>query len=97
MPPGRGFFLAPSGSDHETALRACTGHRPAPKALAMVSIATWNINSVRSRIDQVERFSAEQAPDVSCLQEIKTAEESFPHEMFERSGYTHRAVHGQKG
>jgi exodeoxyribonuclease-3 len=63
----------------------------------MVSIATWNINSVRLRIDQVERFLAEQAPDVLCLQEIKTAEELFPHEMFERLGYTHRAVHGQKG
>ncbi|RQW43209.1 exodeoxyribonuclease III [Novosphingobium sp. LASN5T] len=63
----------------------------------MVSIATWNINSVRLRIDQVERFLAEQAPDVLCLQEIKTAEELFPHEMFERLGYTHRSVHGQKG
>lgn len=63
----------------------------------MVSIATWNINSVRLRIDQVERFLIEQSPDVLCLQEIKVAEPLFPHEMFERLGYTHRAVHGQKG
>ena len=63
----------------------------------MVSIATWNINSVRLRIDQVERFLTEQAPDVLCLQEIKVAEPLFPHEMFERLGYTHRAIHGQKG
>ena len=63
----------------------------------MVSVATWNINSVRLRIDQVERFLAEQAPDVLCLQEIKVAESLFPHEMFERMGYVHRAVHGQKG
>jgi exodeoxyribonuclease-3 len=63
----------------------------------MVSIATWNINSVRLRIDQVTRFLQEQGPDVLCLQEIKTAEHLFPHEAFEKAGYTHRAVHGQKG
>lgn len=63
----------------------------------MVSIATWNINSVRLRIDQVARFLAEQAPDVLCLQEIKCAEHLFPHDVFEQMGYVHRAVHGQKG
>lgn len=69
----------------------------APKAVVMVSIATWNINSVRLRIAQVERFLTEQAPDVLCLQEIKTEEKHFPHDAFERLGYVHRAVHGQKG
>jgi exodeoxyribonuclease-3 len=63
----------------------------------MVKIATWNINSVRLRMPQVERFLIEHAPDVLCLQEIKTVEPLFPHEAFERLGYTHRAVHGQKG
>jgi exodeoxyribonuclease-3 len=63
----------------------------------MVSIATWNINSVRLRVDQVVRFLQEQQPDVLCLQEIKTVEASFPHEAFDAIGYTHRAVHGQKG
>jgi len=63
----------------------------------MVKIATWNINSVRLRAPQVERFLAEQAPDVLCLQEIKCAEHLFPHDVFEKAGYTHRAVHGQKG
>ena len=63
----------------------------------MVKIATWNINSVRLRMPQVERFLTEHAPDVLSLQEIKTVEELFPHEAFEKLGYTHRAVHGQKG
>ena len=63
----------------------------------MVSIATWNINSVRLRMDQVGRFLREQGPDVLCLQEIKTVEETFPHQAFEDLGYTYRAVHGQKG
>jgi len=69
----------------------------APKAQGMVSIATWNINSVRLRADQVVRFLSEQGPDVLCLQEIKCAEHLFPHEVFEAAGYTHRVVHGQKG
>ena len=63
----------------------------------MVRIATWNINSVRLRAEQVERFVAAESPDVLCLQEIKCAEHLFPHETFERLGYVHRAVHGQKG
>src|SRR5882724_2356225 len=63
----------------------------------MLKIATWNINSVRLRMPQVERFLKEHAPDVLCLQEIKTIEELFPHEAFDKLGYTHRAVHGQKG
>ena len=63
----------------------------------MVSVASWNINSVRLRIAQVERLLREQAPDVLCLQEIKCREELFPHAPFEALGYTHRVVHGQKG
>ena len=63
----------------------------------MVSIATWNINSVRLRIDQVERFLRQEAPDVLCLQEIKTMESGFPFEAFAALGYVHHAVHGQKG
>jgi len=63
----------------------------------MVSIATWNINSVRLRADQVVRFLEQEGPDVLCLQEIKTQEHLFPHDVFEAAGYTHRAVHGQNG
>ena len=63
----------------------------------MVKIASWNINSVRLRMPLVERFLREEAPDVLCLQEIKCQEPQFPHAAFEALGYTHRAVHGQKG
>ena len=63
----------------------------------MLAIATWNINSVRLRADQVVRFLTQEAPDVLCLQEIKCAEHLFPHDVFEAAGYTYRAVHGQKG
>lgn len=63
----------------------------------MVSVATWNINSVRLRIDQVTRVLAEQAPDVLCLQEIKCQESQFPAQALADMGYVHQAVHGQKG
>lgn len=62
-----------------------------------LSIATWNINSVRLRIDQVVRMLSEQAPDVLCLQEIKCQEAQFPAETLAQLGYVHQAVHGQKG
>ncbi|MET0180536.1 MAG: exodeoxyribonuclease III [Novosphingobium sp.] len=63
----------------------------------MIAVATWNINSVRLRLAQVERFLLEQSPDVLCLQEIKVREELFPREAFARLGYAHCVVHGQKG
>lgn len=63
----------------------------------MISIATWNINSVRLRMPLVERYLAEHAPDVLCLQEIKTVAELFPAQAFADLGYTYQAVHGQKG
>lgn len=63
----------------------------------MLSIATWNINSVRLRMPLVARFLTEHRPDVLCLQEIKTIEAAFPHTAFAALGYHHRCVHGQKG
>ncbi len=60
-------------------------------------LATWNINSVRLRIDNVCRLIAEWAPDVLCLQETKTPDELFPREAVEALGYRHMLVHGMKG
>ncbi|MBU6299277.1 MAG: endonuclease/exonuclease/phosphatase family protein, partial [Alphaproteobacteria bacterium] len=62
-----------------------------------MKIATWNINSVRLRIDLAARFLREQAPDVLCLQETKVANELFPAKAFEKLGYVHQAINGQKG
>ena len=66
-------------------------------AISNLSVATWNINSVRLRMPIVERFLTEQAPDILCLQEIKCQEHQFPYEAFRALGYEHFAVHGQKG
>jgi exodeoxyribonuclease-3 len=63
----------------------------------MISVATWNINSVRLRMGIVSQFLAEEAPDVLCLQEIKCQEHQFPAQAFADLGYVHQVVHGQKG
>jgi exodeoxyribonuclease-3 len=60
-------------------------------------LATWNINSVRLRAPLVLRFLAEEAPDVLCLQEIKTTEDAFPASALAEAGYAHQAVLGQIG
>lgn len=62
-----------------------------------VKIASWNINSVRLRIDQVIRFLKEAQPDVLGLQEIKCVEEQFPYAPFREAGYEFIEVSGQKG
>ena len=60
-------------------------------------IATWNINSVRLRIDQVARFVAERKPDVLMLQEIKCTTDQFPRQAFADMGLPYLNVQGQKG
>ncbi len=61
------------------------------------TIATWNINSVRLREALVCRLLQEEAPDVLCLQEIKTPVEKFPLDQFRALGYSHMIARGQKG
>lgn len=60
-------------------------------------LATWNVNSVRIRLDHAARFVAEHAPDVLCLQEIKCREAEFPAAEFAAMGLPHLAISGQKG
>jgi exodeoxyribonuclease-3 len=58
-------------------------------------IATWNVNSVRQRLDHLLTWLAERKPDVVCLQEIKCVDEAFPREPIEALGYN-VVTHGQK-
>jgi exodeoxyribonuclease III len=61
-----------------------------------MKIATWNINGVRARIENLLAWLKESAPDIVCLQEIKTVDEDFPRSEIEALGY-HVETHGQKG
>ncbi|MBK81531.1 MAG: exodeoxyribonuclease III [Gammaproteobacteria bacterium] len=58
-------------------------------------IATWNINGLKARLDFVRLWLETRQPDIVGLQELKTQEEAFPHDVFEDLGY-HALVHGQK-
>src|SRR5690242_17486116 len=62
-----------------------------------LKITTWNINSVRLRIDLVAKFIKSARPDVICLQETKCPDDAFPLKRFKRLGYEHSALNGQKG
>jgi exodeoxyribonuclease-3 len=62
-----------------------------------LTVTTWNINSVRLRIDLVARFLKSTRPDVLCLQETKCPDDAFPMKRFKRLGYEHAALNGQKG
>ncbi len=58
-------------------------------------IATWNVNSVRTRLDQLCRWLEQDSPEVVCLQETKVVDDGFPRETFQALGY-HCAISGQK-
>jgi exodeoxyribonuclease III len=60
-----------------------------------VRIATWNVNSIKQRLDSAVAWLSERKPDLVCLQETKCVDEAFPREQFEALGYN-LAVHGQK-
>lgn len=60
-----------------------------------MKIATFNVNSVKARLDTVLAWFRSANPDVTCLQEIKSETKSFPAMEFEALGYN-CAVHGQK-
>jgi exodeoxyribonuclease-3 len=62
-----------------------------------LTVSTWNINSVRLRIDLVAKFVKAVRPDILCLQETKCPDDAFPLKRFKRLGYEHVALNGQKG
>lgn len=63
----------------------------------MLNVVSWNINSVRKRIDQLARLAEEYAPDVVLLQETKVGDDDFPHADIAALGFSHRAIYGHGG
>ncbi|MGC6494312.1 MAG: endonuclease/exonuclease/phosphatase family protein, partial [Myxococcota bacterium] len=59
--------------------------------MSTLTVATWNVNSLRPRLDHVKRWIEARPIDVLCLQETKVVDELFPHADLEALGYTHRA------
>ena len=62
---------------------------------ANLTIATWNVNSVRSRLERLCAWLERRRPDVVCLQETKVVDPDFPRAEIEAAGY-HCLVNGQK-
>ncbi len=60
-----------------------------------MKIATWNVNSIRSRVERVAAWTERERPDVLCFQEIKTTDDGFPFDVFSDLGYE-AEVFGQK-
>lgn len=60
-----------------------------------MKVATWNVNSIRARLDRLISWLETERPDVVCLQELKCTTQEFPYMEIESAGYL-AAVHGQK-
>lgn len=58
-------------------------------------IITWNVNSIRPRLERALALLERHDPDVLCLQEIKVLDEDFPREAFESKGW-HVETYGQR-
>lgn len=61
-----------------------------------LSVATWNVNSIRARLGRVTSWLDRHRPSVLCMQETKVEDEAFPKEAFEKLGYQ-VAFHGERG
>ena len=59
-------------------------------------LITWNINSVRRRVDLVKKLTESYSPDILCLQEIKCTEDQFPFKALRNCGYEYFEISGQK-
>ena len=60
-----------------------------------MKIVTFNINGIKARLPRLIEYLAEQQPDVVCLQELKTSDETFPEDAIREAGYG-AIWHGQK-
>lgn len=60
-----------------------------------MKIATWNINGIKARHDNLIDWLKEAEPDIACLQELKSMDENFPRSAIEGLGYN-LETHGQK-
>ena len=58
-------------------------------------ISSWNVNSVRARMDNIKSYLVRYKPDILVMQEIKTEEVNFPFDVFSSLDYESH-VHGQK-
>lgn len=61
-----------------------------------MKIVSYNVNGIKARMERLLEYLAEQQPDIVCLQELKSSDETLPTAEFEKAGYG-GVWHGQKG
>jgi exodeoxyribonuclease-3 len=61
-----------------------------------VKLVTYNVNGIKARLPRLIEYLAEQQPDIVCLQELKSSDETFPEAEIRAAGYG-AVWHGQKG
>lgn len=61
------------------------------------SLVTWNVNSIRIRMDLLKQLVDEKNPDVVCLQEVKAKKEDFPFDEIKKLGFEHIGLYGMAG
>ncbi|MDX1429097.1 MAG: exodeoxyribonuclease III [Rhodothermales bacterium] len=61
----------------------------------IIKVATWNVNSIKARLERALAWLEKAEPNVVCLQELKVTDEDFPADELAEAGY-HAAVHGQR-
>src|SRR4051812_7803676 len=66
---------------------AARGPSGKPPRVGRVRVATWNVNSIRSRVDRVAAWLQRRDIDVLALQETKCRDDQFPEERFTELGY----------
>lgn len=65
--------------------------------MASFKLATWNVNSVRIRLELLKKMTELSGADIVCLQEVKAKEEDFPFDDIRQLGYPHIALYGMPG
>ena len=63
----------------------------------ILKLATWNINSIRLRVDLICKLLKNEQIDILCLQECKSPVDKIPFEAFSKFGFKHMVARGQKG
>ena len=52
-----------------------------------MKISSWNVNSIRARIENIKKYLQTNSPDLVLFQEIKTEEKNFPFDEIKKLGY----------
>ena len=65
--------------------------------MANIRLATWNVNSIRIRLELLRKLVEQYHPDIICLQEVKAKPEDFPFDEVKSLGYPHIALYSQAG